>query len=166
MPAKTKSELVEVTRREFEKLEQLLLDIHPGEAVTKDDDGVSIKDVVAHRAHWIGLFFSWYEDGLAGLEVSYPAKGYKWNQLAQYNADLRATQTRLSWSKAQSGLLASHKRLLSFISGSTDAELYGGPMKGAKNQWTTGRWAEAAGPSHYRSAAKYIRKRLRALRGP
>jgi len=31
-------------------------------------------------------------------------------------------------------------------------------MQGANNDWTTGRWAEAAGPSHYRSAAKFIRQ--------
>jgi hypothetical protein len=32
--------------------------------------------------------------------------------------------------------------------------------------WTTGRYAEAAGPSHYRSAAKFIRKCLREAEAP
>jgi len=41
-----------------------------------------------------------------------------------------------------------------------EAELYGGPMPGGTG-WTTGRYAEAAGPSHYRSAAKFLRAALR-----
>jgi hypothetical protein len=35
-------------------------------------------------------------------------------------------------------------------------------MKGGGNKWTTGRWAEASGASHYRSAAKYVRACLKA----
>jgi hypothetical protein len=52
--------------------------------------------------------------------------------------------------------------LIDFIDAHSDADLYGGPMKGANNHWTTGRWAEAAGASHYRSAAKYVRAAIRA----
>ncbi len=164
MPATTKDELFEVTKREFLKLEKLLASIHPDEALIKDADDISIKDIVAHRAHWIDLFLGWYEDGQAGKDVFFPAKGYKWNELKQYNADLRAKQIRVSWTQACSALKTSHDRLLAFISRSPDSVLYDGPMKGAKNDWTTGRWAEAAGPSHYRSAGKYIRARLKVLR--
>ena len=165
MPATTKSELIDVTTREFLKLEKLLASVHRGEALARNDEGVSIKDVVAHRAHWIDLFFGWYEDGQAGKEVFFPAEGYKWNQLKEYNAKLRAKQRRMSWAKACSALRASHDRLLAFIAASPDAVLYGGPMQGANNDWPTGRWAEAAGPSHYRSASKFIRAHLRTLRG-
>lgn len=31
-------------------------------------------------------------------------------------------------------------------------------MTGANNDWAPGRWAVAAGPSHYRSAAKFVRQ--------
>ncbi len=164
MPATTKEKLLDVTAREFLKLETLLDDVRRSEALAKDDDDVSIKDVVAHRAHWVDLFFGWYEDGQAGREVFFPAKGYKWSELKRYNADLRARQGRVSWSKAREALRVAHHRLLLFISESSDKTLYSGPMKGAQNAWTPGRWAEAAGPSHYRSAGKYIRARLRVLR--
>lgn len=165
MPAQTKSELLDVTRREFAKLDSALDGVRRGEPLVKDDDGVSIKDVVAHRAHWLELFFGWYADGRAERPVHFPAEGYKWTELDAYNAALRRTQRRLGWAKARADLRGAHERLIAFVSARTEAELYGAPMKGANNAWTTGRWAEAAGPSHYRSATKYVRARLRALRG-
>ena len=162
MPAKSKRELTDLTHREFAKLEALLEGLDEQAALAKDDDDTSIKDVVTHRAHWIDLFLGWYAEGLAGREVAFPAKGYKWNELKRYNADLRAKQSHLGWAEARELLRARHARLVAFLEGASEAALYGGPMKGAKNDWTPGRWAEASGPSHYRSAAKYLRSRLKA----
>ena len=165
MAAVSKRELGDVTAKEFAKLDALLDEVKTKEALTKSMDGLTIKDIVAHRAHWIELFFSWYNDGQAGLEVYFPAKGYKWNDLERYNAQVRVSQAHLRWREARARLRAAHERLTAFISERSEAELYAEPMQGARNHWTTGRWAEAAGPSHYRSATKTIRKRLKELRG-
>lgn len=163
MPAATtKDALHAVCEKEFGKLSTLMDKVAPDDAVTKDGDDTSIKDVIAHRAHWIDLFLGWYADGLAGKHVDFPAPGYNWGDLKAYNADLRARQSGVGWDEARGMLDASHQRLTQFLAEKTEAELYGGPMKGGRNTWTTGRWAEAAGPSHYRSAAKYIRSTLRA----
>lgn len=162
MPAATgKAELRTVTIDEFVKLTKLL------EAVSEVKSGVShdnatIKDVIGHRAHWTLLFLGWYSDGQAGKPVYFPAEGYKWTDLKRYNADLRNTQADLSWDDVKAMLHDSHTQLVSFIDAHSNADLYGGPMKGANNAWTTGRWAEAAGASHYRSAAKYMRAAMRA----
>ncbi|MDP3525411.1 MAG: ClbS/DfsB family four-helix bundle protein [Hoeflea sp.] len=164
MPAKTKDALLAATLEEYGKLDALIAHLSDAEAAAKDQDDTSIKDVVSHRAHWIGLFLGWHEDGLAGREVVFPAPGYKWNQLKAYNAKLREAQSHLSWTEARSLLSEAHARLLAFIARHDDAELYGGPMRGAHNDWTPGRWAEAAGPSHYRSASKYIRQILKSRR--
>lgn len=91
-----------------------------------------------------------------------PAKGYKRNQLKENNAKLREDQAGLSWGEVRVMLDDSHARLVRFITGMSDTDLYGGPMKGGGNKWTTGRWAEALGASHYRSAAKYVRACLKA----
>lgn len=164
MPAATtKSDLLSVTEKEFAKLRTILARVPREIALTPDDADTSIKDVVGHRAHWIELFLGWYADGLAGKEVAFPAPGYKWNDLKRYNADLRQAQAGLGWEAARALLDKNHQRLVTFINDHDDAALYGGPMKGGNNQWTPGRWAEAAGPSHYRSAAKYIRSRLKDL---
>lgn len=161
MPATSKSELLAVTEKEFAKLTALLDQIDPEFALEKDADDTSIKDVVAHRAHWIDLFLGWQRDGLAGNEVHFPAKGYKWNELKRYNADLRAAQAELNWPQAREDLSQATARLTDFLTESSNDALYGCPMQGAKNDWTTGRWAEAAGPSHYRSACKFVRARLK-----
>jgi hypothetical protein len=159
--AKTKAELLAVTETEWAKLQKLLADVPVDLARVKDAEDTTIKDVVAHRAHWIGLFFRWYQAGQAGEPAELPAPGYKWSELKRYNADLRASQSGLDWTGAQEMLVTEYARLRNFITTIPEAALYGGPMPGGNNAWTTGRWAEAAGPSHFRSAAKYIRSRLR-----
>lgn len=163
MAAGSKAELLRLTEREFEKLDKLIATIGSDSALVKDEDDTSIKDIIAHRAHWIELFEGWYAGGQAGREVHFPAAGYKWNELKRYNAALRASQADLTWDDAVAQLRRKCADLRAFIEASSDDALYGGPMKGARNAWTAGRWAEAAGPSHFRSAAKYIRARLRAM---
>jgi hypothetical protein len=165
MAAQDKAELLDVTHREYDKLVSLMAELDAPLALKKDKEDTSIKDVVAHRAHWIELFLGWHADGLAGKAVAFPAPGYKWSELKRYNAELRATQAHMDWPAAQALLHTSARRLMAFIDGHTNQTLYGGPMKGANNDWTPGRWAEAAGPSHFRSAAKYIRSRLKSA-GP
>ena len=163
MAAKNKTDLLDLTDREYQKLMKLIAAIPENQALIKDDDETSIKDVIAHRAHWIDLFLGWYRDGQAGKTVHFPTEGYKWSELKRYNANLRQAQQGLDWKASVSALEKGHGRLRDFIQSLDDNQLYSGPMKGAKNNWTTGRWAEAAGPSHYRSAAKYIRARLKSL---
>ncbi|MEM9514624.1 MAG: ClbS/DfsB family four-helix bundle protein [Actinomycetota bacterium] len=162
--AVSRAELLAVARKEFDSLNALLDRVGGEFALVKDEDDTSIKDIVAHRAHWISLYLGWYHDGLAGQEVHFPAAGYKWNDLKRYNADLRAQQVHLGWYDACSQLRHAHADLMEFVDTHSEDDLYGGPMAGANNRWTAGRWAEAAGPSHYRSASKYIRRRLRVGR--
>lgn len=162
MPAATsKRDLIAVTEAEFSRLSRLIGRVPAEIALLKDADDTSIKDVVAHRAHWIDLFLGWYAEGQAGRDVHFPAKGYKWSELKRYNADLRARQRALSWDEAVALLVDRYARLITFCEGLEDADLYGAAMQGARNDWTPGRWAEAAGASHFRSASKYIRARLR-----
>lgn len=162
MPAATnRAELLDVTGREYARLDAQLRDLPGKIACMKDVDDTSIKDVVAHRAHWIDLFLGWFADGQAGREVCIPAPGYSWADLKAYNAELRARQSGLSWDEARAMLAARHDALCRFLADQRDAGLYGAPMVGGNGKWTAGRYAEAAGPSHYRSAAKYVRARLR-----
>ncbi len=164
MPAATtKSELLDVAAKEFDALARLLAGLDADVAMAKDQDDTSIKDTVAHRAHWIGLYLGWYHDGLAGETVHFPAEGYKWNDLKRYNTELRQSQADLTWPAAHKALHKATSDLTEFLHERSNNELYGGPMAGANNSWTPGRWAEAAGPSHFRSAAKYVRARLRDL---
>ena len=161
MPAATnKTDLISVTEKDWEKLLSALEKVNE-ELASKKVDGVSIKDVTGHRAHWIELFLGWYSDGLAGKQVFMPAKGYKWNELNAYNAKLREDQAGFGFDAAKNLLVANHGKMLAFLEGCSDADLYGAPMAGGNGKWTAGRFAEASGASHYRSATKFIRKCLR-----
>lgn len=159
MPAKSKADLLAVTQAQYSKLKALIDLVGPHQAMIPDEDGITLKDIVAHRAHWIDLFLGWYHDGQKGRTPYFPAKGFKWNDLKRYNADLRAAQKHLDWDAACAMLAKNAEALLGLIESLDDAALYSGQMKGASSKWTVGRWAEAAGGSHYRSAAKYIRAR-------
>ncbi|MBW4706309.1 ClbS/DfsB family four-helix bundle protein [Roseobacter sp. YSTF-M11] len=155
-----KSELLKITNKEYAKLSKLIAPLD-GQLAAMALDGVSIKDVIGHRAHWIGLFLGWYHDGLAGKEVFFPAEGYKWTELNRYNADLRQRQAHLDWEAVCGLLQGGYADMIGFIETASDETLYGGSMIGAKNDWTPGRWAEAAGASHFRSAAKFVRSVLK-----
>ena len=161
MAAKSKSDLLEITVKEFNKFNKLIDSIDAEVAMKKRDENTSIKDVVAHRAHWIGLFLGWYADGIEEKTVYFPAEGYKWNDLKRYNSDLKNSQSNMGWSEAVTMFQQQYQALIEFIENHSNQELYDGPMKGANNAWTPGRWAEAAGPSHFRSASKFIRTALK-----
>ncbi len=123
-----------------------------------DDDETSIKDIVGHRAHWIGLFLGWYRDAVDGKSVETPAPGYKWNQLKAYNADVYAAARSKPWKAVRDALEQQHEALVSLIESLSEDQLYTPHLYDWMNDWTIGRWAEASGASHYRSAAKYIRQ--------
>jgi hypothetical protein len=94
MACNNTAELITGTAKEYGKLQKQLAPLDQA-AASLGVDGLSIKDVIGHRAHWIDLFLGWYTDGKAGQEVFFPAEGYKWNDLKRYNADLRMKQSNL-----------------------------------------------------------------------
>ena len=161
MPAATtKHDLLRVHDAEWAKLSTLLEGVEEDLALVPDEDMTSVKDVVSHRAHWIDLFFQWLAEGET---AQMPDHGVKWSELKPYNAALRVRYADRDWTAARSDLTNAEARLRSWIAAQSEAVLYGGPMPGATG-WTPGRYAEAAGASHFRSAAKYVRARVRAAR--
>lgn len=165
MPAATnKADLIAVTLKEYDKLVPLLdrFDNDLAEKVDPDQD-CSAKEILAHRAHWIGLFLSWYQDGLAGLDVKTPAPGYKWNQLKPYNAFIYRTSRAFDWQDVRDDFARKHDALMAFLDEMPDDRLYQTRLYPWMNNWTLGRWCEASGSSHYRSATKVLHKILKAL---
>lgn len=163
MAAQSKGELRALTQKEFTKLTSLLDTLNESTADLQSSDGVSIKQVIGHRVHWLDLFFGWYEDGLTGQEVEVPAPGTKWNQLKPYNAKVYEAAAAKSWASLRSDLEAGHADFLAFIDDLEDNVLYAKHIYPWTNDWTLGRWAESSGPSHYRSAAKFVRQVKREI---
>lgn len=163
MPAATtRDELLAVFDRELAKLARTLDTVdETSAALHAADDTATIKGVIAHRTHWIGLFFDWYRGGVAGETVETPAPGVKWNQLKAYNAPIYENANPRPWSELRAEFDAAVARLRAFIADNDDDLLYVPGLYDWMNKWTLGRWAEAAGPSHFRSANAHIRKVLR-----
>ena len=159
--AQTKVDLVGISRAEWSKL-MLTLECVPDDVAERlDADGQSIKDVVAHGALAIGLVLGWYADGQAGRDG--PPKKYCALDLKFGPTTLRTWQEELSWPGTRRLLGFAHERLMGLVDELDDTALYGGPMKGANNNWSMGRWAEAAGAGHYRTTRRYISKRMKPL---
>lgn len=166
MPAATnKIELLAAFDKELAKLRETLDEVDEAlSAALIPKDEVTIKGIIAHRTHWMAMFHGWYEDGAAGREVHVPAKGYKWNQLKEYNALLYARGNETPWADLLSDFGAACNKLRRFIEAHDDASLYTTGSFPWTGKWTLGRYAEASGPSHFRSANTYIRKALRSAR--
>ncbi|MEM6774000.1 MAG: ClbS/DfsB family four-helix bundle protein [Pseudomonadota bacterium] len=165
MPAATsRAQLIEITQKEFAKLQKLTASCGEREAMDKDAEATSIRDVVVHRAYWIDLFLGWCDAAAAGRAVHMPAEGYRWADLKALNAQIREENADVSWSAALDRLSRAHQLLVQHLQTRREIDLYGGPMVGGNGKWTEGRYAESAGPSHYRSAGKYLRARLREMR--
>ncbi len=121
-------------------------------------DAWSIKAIVFHRCHWIDLFFSWVAAKNAGQT---PAPGVKWNELKAYNGALLSEAAKLSWAEVYAMFEAKQTALRAWIAAQDGAWLYATGHYPWMNKWTLGRWAESAGPAHFRSARKGIRKILK-----
>ncbi|MBD3665398.1 ClbS/DfsB family four-helix bundle protein [Sulfitobacter aestuariivivens] len=74
MACTTKAELITLTQKEYAKIQKLLAPLDHA-AASLGEPGVSIKDMIGHRAHWTDLCLRWYTDGKAGQEVFFPAEG-------------------------------------------------------------------------------------------
>tara|TARA_Y100000815_G_C13144550_1_gene425632 strand:- start:128 stop:634 length:507 start_codon:yes stop_codon:yes gene_type:complete len=163
--ATNKTELLAVFDGELARLRQTLASVdEQTSTLSSPEDTTTIKGIIAHRTHWMGLFHQWFEDGVAGREVSVPAKGYKWNQLKAYNAPLYLKGNDTPWADLLREFETACKKLRSFIASREDHDLYAQGVYAWTGKWTLGRYAEASGPSHFRSANTCIRKTLRAAR--
>ena len=162
MAATTKGDLMAVCEKDYARLRTLIDGIPEEMATRRFDEGVTIKDTVGHRAHWIGLFFTWLDEIAEHGKADMPAKGYKWSELKPYNAKVRDAQAGMRWDEVREMLADRHARLMAHLNARSQDDLYGAPLPGGSGaRWTEGRYAEASGASHYRSAAKVIRACLR-----
>ncbi len=163
MPAVvTKKQLLEKTTDEFEALMQTLNRFDPSKADLCDQDGYCAKRVVGHRAEWISFFFKWCDAVAAGEKPDIPAKGFTWKDTPAMNLKIWDRQKQMSWQDVLQLLVNKHALLLKHIETKSENELYSQPLfPGTK--WTQGRYAEAAGPSHYRSANKFLKKLLKQV---
>ncbi|MXO64514.1 ClbS/DfsB family four-helix bundle protein [Altererythrobacter endophyticus] len=76
MPAATnKTDLLAVFDKELAKLRKTLDGVDEAKASwSAPDDDATIKGVIAHRTHWMGMFHGWYETELRVARFMCPPK--------------------------------------------------------------------------------------------
>lgn len=160
---KSKKQLIEEIVVEQDRLDELLSQI-PGKEKVKPEvvDGMSVKDILAHRTQWGKMFIGWYTRAKAGKTPAVPSKEYKWNQLKELNAEIYRVNKSRSLKSVEQDFKRTQKKLYKMIKEMKEKELLEkGYYKftGASNLAI---YAGAATSSHYRSARRHIQKWWRA----
>lgn len=162
---KTKDALLADINKERAALEGLLATI-PAEAKTEPVvDGLSVKDLLAHRAEWGRMMIDWYEAAKAGKAVAVPSERYKWSQLKALNAEIHHRFADMPLARIETMFAETHDRLGERVAAMSDAELFTKHHYAFTGTSDLATYVNSATAAHYRSARKLIKKWWR-LRGP
>lgn len=158
---KTKKELIELSRTNYEKLlvfiKQLPEDKQNAEFPAQYLNR-NIRDILAHLHHWHLLLLSWYEQGMKGENPEMPAPGYTWRTVAELNIEIREKYKEVSQLEVFRLLASSFEKVQQFMADHSNAELF----EKRKFKWTgstsLGSYMISATSSHYEWALKLIKK--------
>ena len=156
MPAaKTKADLIAVTKKEWEKLAKPVANIDENTASLEDGGGSSATRIVAQP----GSICTSHGEGMPRPEppLEMPAPGYEWNKLKALNEAIFQNQKGWTWSATYEVLEGAHLRLLAEIRGVSETEIYGQSLAPSL-KWTRGRLCRSGGHQSYRFSAKVLRK--------
>ncbi|UNB51766.1 ClbS/DfsB family four-helix bundle protein [Mycolicibacterium sp. YH-1] len=160
----SKEELVHAITGEYDKLVRDLARV-PAEQVRerslpghKANTLMSPADLLAYLLGWSELILTWHEQRDAGIEPSFPASGYNWNQLGDLAQQFYRDYASLSWTELLDRFNAAESRVLSLVLKMSDEDLYGKPWYG---KYTAGRMIQLNTSSPYANARRRIRSWLR-----
>lgn len=156
--ATSKPELLDEIARERHKLEELLASI-PGERKLEEvADGLSVKDLLAHRTEWGRMLLGWYDQARAGDDPAVPSAEFKWNQLPALNARIQRRFADVPLDRIEADFVEVHDRLYATVEAMTHEELFGAAHYPFTGTTTLAAYVTSASSAHYRSAAKLIRR--------
>jgi hypothetical protein len=154
-----KTQLLDVARREFQKLEKFLSTLTPEQITTEPDPGKwSVKDILAHLYEWQQMFFRWYEAGLRGEAPAVPAPGYKWSQLPALNQAIYEEYRDLPLEKALALFRESHQKTVKLMESLSESDLTTPGLYKWMNQNALIAYINANTGSHYRWAVTECKK--------
>lgn len=154
----SKHELIDEITLERRRLDALLDQI-PAEAKGEEvADGLSVKDILAHRTEWARMMLRWYEEARAGGAPAVPSATYKWNQLAQLNAEIRARFRDVPLPEIEREYRRVHDELAAAVAGMSEEELFTPHHFSFTGTTDLAAYVNSASAAHYRSARKLIAK--------
>lgn len=158
---KTKNELLQLSAKNFEKLNHFVDSFNSEEQIKEFPKGTmnrNIRDVLAHLHHWHILVQGWCEIGMTGEKPEIPAKGYTWRTTPELNHNIWEKYNSEDLEKIRTDLGESYLQLQKLINKHTNDELF----EKKRYKWTgstsLGAYLISATSSHYDWAYKLIKK--------
>jgi hypothetical protein len=148
-----KTQLLDVVRNEYQKLEKFLSTLTPEQITSPPAPGEwSVKDILAHLYEWQQMFFRWYEAGLRAETPAVPAPGYKWSQLPTLNQAIYEEFRDLPLEEVVSLFRESHQKTVKLIESLSESDLTSPGLYKWMNQNALMAYINANTGSHYQLA--------------
>jgi hypothetical protein len=160
---KTKTELLELSAKNYEKL-MALINAKSAEVQKKEfPEGYlnrNIRDVLCHLNHWHLMMKDWHDAGMRGKKPEIPAKGYTWKTTQDLNMVIQMQYENTPLDEAKNLLADSYDQIQDIIKQYSNDELF----EKKRYKWTgttsLGAYLVSATSSHYDWAYKLIKKCL------
>lgn len=156
--ATSKSQLLGEIAHERRKMDELLLSIPADRKLEEVADGLSVKDLLAHRTEWGRMLLSWYEEARTGGVPAVPSAEFKWNQLPALNAQIKDRFAGVPLERIEADFADVHDRLHAVVEAMEEDELFGAHYYPFTGNTTLAAYVTSASAAHYRSASKLIRR--------
>lgn len=156
--ATTKAQLLDEMTRERRKLDDLLASIPADRKLEEVADGLSVKDVLAHRTEWGRMLLGWYDEARAGGTPAVPSAEFTWRQLPELNAQIQRRFADVPLEQVESDFADVHDHLYSVVAAMDDDELFSARRYPFTGSTTLAAYVTSASAAHYRSAYKLIRR--------
>ena len=156
--ATSKAELLAEIARERRKLEELLASIPNDRKLEEVADGLTVKDLVAHRTEWGRMLLRWYGEARAGGHPAVPDPDFGWNQLPALNARIQRRFAEVPLEVVEADFADVHDRLGTVVASMGEDELFTPSYHPFTGSTTLAAYVTSASAAHYRSAAKLIRR--------
>ena len=161
---KTKTELLEQSQRNYEKLNELIDSLSEEQKLSDFPPGTmnrNIRDALAHLHHWHLMFIDWYTVGMKGEKPEMPAKGYSWRDTKELNKRIWDHYRNHDLKDIRSSLDKSHSIVQSVINKHSNEELF----EKKRYIWTgsssLATYLRSNTSSHYNWAYQLIKKAQR-----
>jgi hypothetical protein len=121
-------------------------------------DGWTVNDLLAHLTEWEQMFLRWYREGQRGLRPVLPAPGFKWRETPALNREIWRKHRKKSSAQVRKAFDASYAEILLVVKAMSPRSL----LTAGAHAWTgkssLATYVGANTSSHYRTAAKFIRR--------
>lgn len=161
----SKEQLLDEIDRERAALDGLLAEIPATRKLDEVVDGLSVKDLLAHRTEWGRMLLGWYAEAKAGGSPAVPSGQYKWNQLKALNAEIVTRYRDVPLATIEADFAAVHDEVRRTVEAMSQQELLEPDAYGFTGSSTLAAYVNSSTAAHYRSARRHIRRWWRSQAG-